>query len=131
MAIEESSVVAAASLVAKFWSSRGGFKAEVVSTTKIGQVHFMFVGDKAKLSQYFQSKKEDLRERQSFLFYQLFRRPVTRVMDVIVNRWAFYGDAIAHGIPKSGRALFPDMMKSFPPLFDTFPGAERRNGKRR
>ncbi len=46
MMIEESSVVAAASLVAKFWSTRGGFKAEVISTTKIGQVHFIYKGDK-------------------------------------------------------------------------------------
>ena len=45
MVVEESSVVAAASKVAKYWSSRGGFKAEVISTTKIGQVHFMFSGD--------------------------------------------------------------------------------------
>ena len=49
MVIEESSVVAAASLVAKFWSTRGGFKAEVLSTTKIGQVHFMYDGDKNEL----------------------------------------------------------------------------------
>ena len=58
MVIEESSVVAAASLVAKFWSTRGGFKAEVLSTTKIGQVHFMYTGDKNELIQYFNSKKE-------------------------------------------------------------------------
>jgi hydroxymethylglutaryl-CoA reductase len=58
MVIEESSVVAAASLVAKFWSTRGGFKAEVLSTTKIGQVHFMYDGDKNELIQYFNSKKE-------------------------------------------------------------------------
>ena len=58
MVIEESSVVAAASLVAKFWSTRGGFKAEVLSTTKIGQVHFMYDGDKSELIQYFNSKKE-------------------------------------------------------------------------
>ena len=34
MTIEESSVVAAASLVAKFWSTRGGFRAEVISKKK-------------------------------------------------------------------------------------------------
>ena len=45
MAIEESSVVAAASKAAKFWLDRGGFKAEVISTTKIGQVHFIYKGD--------------------------------------------------------------------------------------
>ena len=60
MVIEESSVVAAASLVAKFWSTRGGFKAEVISTVKIGQVHFMFEGNKTALQTYFDSKKEIL-----------------------------------------------------------------------
>jgi len=53
MAIEESSVVAAASKAAKFWFDRGGFKAEVISTTKIGQVHFMYTGDKSKLDNFF------------------------------------------------------------------------------
>ena len=57
MVIEESSVVAAASLVSKFWSTRGGFKAEVISSTKIGQVHFMYEGDKTALENYFHSKK--------------------------------------------------------------------------
>src|SRR6478672_9151957 len=38
MAIEESSVVAAASKAAKFWATRGGFKATVINTQKIGQV---------------------------------------------------------------------------------------------
>lgn len=53
MAIEESSVVAAASKTAKFWLERGGFKAEVISTTKIGQVHFMYHGDFDLLKSYF------------------------------------------------------------------------------
>lgn len=60
MTIEESSVVAAASLVAKFWSTRGGFKANVISTTKIGQVHFMYEGDKVELKNHFNKKKEHL-----------------------------------------------------------------------
>ncbi|NJB83808.1 hydroxymethylglutaryl-CoA reductase, degradative [Wenyingzhuangia aestuarii] len=60
MAIEESSVVAAASLVAKFWSDKGGFKAEVLNTVKVGQVHFMYDGDQESLLDYFKSKKEDL-----------------------------------------------------------------------
>lgn len=34
MAIEESSVVAAASKSAKFWLSRGGFKSKIISTKK-------------------------------------------------------------------------------------------------
>ncbi|CAL2086547.1 3-hydroxy-3-methylglutaryl coenzyme A reductase [Tenacibaculum dicentrarchi] len=60
MVVEESSVVAAASLVAKYWSTRGGFKTEVVSTTKIGQVHFMYQGDKKALTTYFEQQKENL-----------------------------------------------------------------------
>jgi hydroxymethylglutaryl-CoA reductase len=53
MAIEESSVVAAASKSAKFWSTRGGFKATVINTEKIGQVHFIFKGDASKLDSFF------------------------------------------------------------------------------
>lgn len=44
MVIEESSVVAAASKAAKFWSTRGGFRCEVKEMTKIGQVHLVFNG---------------------------------------------------------------------------------------
>ncbi|MCW1953944.1 MAG: hydroxymethylglutaryl-CoA reductase, degradative [Flavobacteriia bacterium] len=53
MAIEESSVVAAASKAAKFWLDRGGFKTEVLGTEKIGQVHFFYEGDPNKLSAFF------------------------------------------------------------------------------
>ena len=52
MAIEESSVVAAASKAAKFWLERGGFKAEVLSTEKIGQVHFTYDGNSKDLEVY-------------------------------------------------------------------------------
>jgi len=41
---EESSVVAAAAKAAKYWASRGGFRAEVTSMTKKGQVHFTWNG---------------------------------------------------------------------------------------
>ncbi|OGS82601.1 MAG: hydroxymethylglutaryl-CoA reductase, degradative [Flavobacteria bacterium RIFCSPLOWO2_12_FULL_31_7] len=51
--IEESSVVAAASKAAKFWGARGGFKTTILGTEKIGQVHFMYEGDKQKLIEYF------------------------------------------------------------------------------
>lgn len=57
MAIEESSVVAAASKAAKFWGERGGFKATVLSTEKIGQVHFLFNGDFEKLQSFFHKIK--------------------------------------------------------------------------
>ncbi len=58
MAIEESSVVAAASKSAKFWSTRGGFKATVLDTEKIGQVHFTYIGATAKLRSFFESVKD-------------------------------------------------------------------------
>ncbi|MEN8965758.1 MAG: hydroxymethylglutaryl-CoA reductase, partial [Polaribacter sp.] len=61
MVIEESSVVAAASLVGKFWSTRGGFKTTVLGTTKIGQVHFMYAGGFKDLEAYFTKNKTELR----------------------------------------------------------------------
>jgi hydroxymethylglutaryl-CoA reductase len=60
MTIEESSVVAAASKAAKFWLDRGGFKAPVLSTEKVGQVHFMYFGATEKLQEYFNSIKPEL-----------------------------------------------------------------------
>lgn len=60
MTIEESSVVAAASKAAKFWLDRGGFKAKVFSTTKIGQVHFKYKGNTEKLIQFFNTVKTKL-----------------------------------------------------------------------
>lgn len=66
MAIEESSVVAAASKAAKFWSTRGGFKATVINTEKIGQVHFIYKGDISKLELFFvQTKAKFFSETES------------------------------------------------------------------
>lgn len=53
MVIEESSVVAAASNAAKFWLERGGFKANVISTTKNGQIHFNFRGNPEDIEDFF------------------------------------------------------------------------------
>lgn len=53
MAIEESSVVAAASKAAKFWLNRGGFKTTIIGTEKVGQVHFMYTGNFEKLNSFF------------------------------------------------------------------------------
>ena len=60
MVTEESSVVAAASNAAKFWLTRGGFKSTVLSTVKIGQVHFIYKGSKEKLFSFFKEIKSDL-----------------------------------------------------------------------
>ncbi len=47
MAIEESSVVAAASKSANFWLERGGFKTQIIDVQKIGHVHFIWNGSNA------------------------------------------------------------------------------------
>jgi len=62
MAIEESSVIAAASKTAKYWSSRGGFKAEVLGMEKIGHVHFLYKGDYEKISRFIKSIKSKLKK---------------------------------------------------------------------
>ncbi len=62
MAIEESSVVAAAAKSAKFWASRGGFKTQVINSEKIGQVHFIYQGDAEKLERFVQYIQPKLRE---------------------------------------------------------------------
>jgi len=57
MAVEESSVVAAACKAAKFWADRGGFKATVLAVEKVGQVHFNFTGDPGLLHRFFKDVK--------------------------------------------------------------------------
>ncbi len=74
MTIEESSVVAAASKAAKFWQNRGGFKAEVIATTKVGQVHFMYAGDSEKLQRFFTATKPILLEAVSSITKNMKKR---------------------------------------------------------
>src|SRR5690554_1615256 len=74
MVIEESSVVAAASNAAKFWSKRGGFKATVLSTEKIGNVHFMFQGAKQKLEQFIETLQPLFKERTSDITKNMEKR---------------------------------------------------------
>ena len=61
MVIEESSVVAAAASAAKYWSTKGGFKAEILGTKKVGQVHFSWKGNSEKLKTHFKDIKAILR----------------------------------------------------------------------
>lgn len=74
MAIEESSVVAAASKAAKFWLDRGGFKTTILGTEKIGQVHFMYHGDFNKLQAYFNSVESKLRSNASDITKNMEKR---------------------------------------------------------
>ena len=57
---EESSVVAALSNAAKFWFDKGGFKTEVKSFTKKGQIHFSFDGDKNILEEFIKINKKEI-----------------------------------------------------------------------
>ena len=74
MAIEESSVVAAASKAAKFWLDRGGFKTEVLSTKKVGQVHLMYRGEKNIMFQFFEYIKPKLLEDSKSLTRNMEKR---------------------------------------------------------
>jgi hydroxymethylglutaryl-CoA reductase len=74
MAIEESSVVAAASKSAKFWLPRGGFQARVLGTEKIGQVHFLFFGDPGQLGEFVQGIQPVLRNDAAELTENMVKR---------------------------------------------------------
>lgn len=74
MAIEESSVVAAACKSAKYWASRGGFKTRILGTEKIGQVHFLFKGKTEKLNLFFKAKKQSLLESTSSITQNMRNR---------------------------------------------------------
>jgi len=63
MVIEESSVVAAAANAANFWLKRGGVKSEVISTQKVGQVHFSWQGEKDELFSLFKIWKRELMDK--------------------------------------------------------------------
>ena len=72
MAIVESPLVAAASKSAKFWLERGGFRAEVLGTEKVGQVHFRYLGDPAVLRLFIREIEPVLRRDAA---------PITRNME--------------------------------------------------
>ena len=74
MVTEESSVIAAASKSAKFWLDKGGFKATVLSTTKVGQVHLIYKGDFKILKKYFEKIKPKLISDVSFITANMNKR---------------------------------------------------------
>ncbi|MFK7933810.1 MAG: hydroxymethylglutaryl-CoA reductase, degradative [Saprospiraceae bacterium] len=74
MVIEESSVVAAASSAAKFWLQRGGFNAEILGTTKVGQLHFSWNGKSEKLRAVFSNLKQQLRANASDITANMEKR---------------------------------------------------------
>ncbi|MFZ4543743.1 MAG: hydroxymethylglutaryl-CoA reductase, degradative [Saprospiraceae bacterium] len=74
MVIEESSVVAAASASAKYWMERGGFTCEIFGTKKIGQLHFSWPGDAARLKAVFPQIKIKLLEETAHLTKNMEQR---------------------------------------------------------
>lgn len=74
MVIEESSVVAASARSANFWLTRGGFHAEVISTKKIGQVHFIWNGSKERLFSFFNDVQSDLIDSTKKLTENMVKR---------------------------------------------------------
>ena len=84
MAIEESSVVAAAAKAAKFWSTRGGFKATVINTEKIGQVHFIYKGDISKLNLFFAQIKNKLFTETEAITVNMQKRG-GGILDIVLN----------------------------------------------
>ena len=88
MVIEESSVVAACSRSANFWLTRGGFHAEVISTTKVGQVHFIWKGDTQKLEAFFNKIKNELISCTDFLTENMQKRGGGLISLELVDRTA-------------------------------------------
>jgi hydroxymethylglutaryl-CoA reductase len=84
MAIEESSVVAAAAKAAKFWSTRGGFKTTVINTEKIGQVHFIYKGEESKLYLFFAQLKSRLFEATESITKNMQKRG-GGILDIILK----------------------------------------------
>jgi hydroxymethylglutaryl-CoA reductase len=74
MVTEESSVIAASANAAKFWSTRGGFHAEIIGTEKSGQVHFLFSGPHQKLASFFTAVKPTLLEETNSITKNMRKR---------------------------------------------------------
>ncbi len=74
MAIEESSVVAAASHSARFWADRGGFSVTKVSTVKLGHVYFRWFGDPGYIWERWHLLKLFLLERLKKMTSNMVRR---------------------------------------------------------
>lgn len=92
MVIEESSVVAAASKAAKFWGERGGFKTEVLSTEKIGQVHFTYAGNSEELQSFFDQIKPQILEDAQAITQNMEKRGGGILDVVLVNKTKYLKD---------------------------------------
>ncbi len=74
MVTEESSVIAAASAGAKFWSTLGGFHSVVHSSIKTGQIHFLWKGESTKLLAHFPRYIQPLKDCVSAITRNMEKR---------------------------------------------------------
>ncbi len=74
MAIEESSVIAAASKAAKFWSDLDGFQTKVISTIKVGQLFFTSDWELDKLLEHLPVLEIGLRNEVSDITQSMEKR---------------------------------------------------------
>jgi hydroxymethylglutaryl-CoA reductase len=74
MVIEESSVVAAASAAAKYWAERGGFTTTLLGTTKVGQLHFKWLGEVSLLQRLFPELRQSLIQRSADITANMEKR---------------------------------------------------------
>ncbi|HPJ11270.1 MAG TPA: hydroxymethylglutaryl-CoA reductase, degradative [Flavobacterium sp.] len=136
MAIEESSVVAAAAKAAKFWASRGGFKATVINTEKIGQVHFIYKGEVAKLERFFahtrakfftetESLTKNMRQRGGGIL-NIELRNKTHLMDHYFQLHATFGtgDSMGANFINSCLEQFSKTLKAEALAYDAFDETE-------
>lgn len=125
LVIEESSVVAAAAGAAKFWAERGGFHSEVVSTEKIGQVHFLWKSDISPLRLAFPELKAILLERTASFTGNMKQRgggildiELVDMTDKIPNYYQIKGtfdtrDSMGANFINSCLEEFADILKEF------------------
>ncbi|MDO5970821.1 hydroxymethylglutaryl-CoA reductase, degradative [Flavivirga aquimarina] len=138
MAIEESSVVAAASKSAKFWLERGGFKTSVISTTKIGQVHFIYKGNFSILKQFFNKTKSKLIQDSKAITANMEKRgggiidiELRDKTDAINNYYQLHVsfetlDAMGANFINSCLEQFAKTLKNEALLFDAFSEEEKQ-----
>lgn len=74
MAIEESSVVAAACKSAKYWMDKGGFKTEILGVEKVGQVHFLCFENPTVVKTFFDTYKQQLLDSCAPLLKRMEKR---------------------------------------------------------
>jgi hydroxymethylglutaryl-CoA reductase len=138
MVIEESSVVAAASSAAKYWMDRGGFHAAVRDTIKLGQVHFSWQGDSARLFALFPQLRQQLLDDTAYITANMEQRgggithiellDLTKLEPNLFQLKVSFQtcDSMGANFINSVLEAFADTLKQFIRQADALPTAERQ-----